>query len=149
LIDLIIYYFTSNSRIFHIYGGVTIIGEGLQNLGMCSGAQGPRAGRDLYRATPAVTRGLGFPGLIRRTAPFNRLLRLARGCRGPSLTRIRSGKKDIPGKIFKQKAPRGRKLIKGPHSSGGQKQIVYKIWGRRNSQQLNVDYNCFGNLELR
>jgi hypothetical protein len=42
------------------------------------GAQGLWAGRDLYRATPAVTRGLGFSGLIRRTAPFSRLLRHAR-----------------------------------------------------------------------
>jgi hypothetical protein len=32
------------------------------------GAQGLWAGRDLYRATPAVTRDLGFSGLIRRTA---------------------------------------------------------------------------------
>jgi hypothetical protein len=37
-------------------------------------AQGLRAGRDLYCATPAVTRNLGFSGLIRRTAPFSRLL---------------------------------------------------------------------------
>jgi hypothetical protein len=36
-------------------------------------AQGLWAGRDLYRATLAVTRGLGFFGLIRRTAPFSRL----------------------------------------------------------------------------
>jgi hypothetical protein len=50
------------------------------------GAQGLWAGRDLYRATPAVTLGLGFSGLIRRTAPFNRLLRFARGCGGPILT---------------------------------------------------------------
>jgi hypothetical protein len=32
------------------------------------------AGRDLYRATPTVTRGLGISGLIRRTTPFSRLL---------------------------------------------------------------------------
>ena len=32
------------------------------------GAQGLWAGRGLYRVTPAVTRGLGFSGLIRRTA---------------------------------------------------------------------------------
>ena len=32
------------------------------------GAQGLWAGRDLYRATPAATRDLGFSGLIRRTA---------------------------------------------------------------------------------
>jgi hypothetical protein len=46
------------------------------------GAQGLWAGRDLYRAAPAVTRGLGFSGLIRRTAPFSRLLRHTRGCGG-------------------------------------------------------------------
>jgi hypothetical protein len=37
LIDwLIICGFTSCSRIFHLYGDVTIAGEGLQNLGLCS-----------------------------------------------------------------------------------------------------------------
>ena len=37
LIDwLIIYCFTPSSRIFHLYGDVTITGEGLQNLGLCS-----------------------------------------------------------------------------------------------------------------
>jgi hypothetical protein len=30
------YCFTSRSRIFHLYGDVTITGEGLQNLGLCS-----------------------------------------------------------------------------------------------------------------
>jgi hypothetical protein len=30
------YGFTSCSRIFHLYGDVTIAGEGLQNLGLCS-----------------------------------------------------------------------------------------------------------------
>jgi hypothetical protein len=43
------------------------------------GAQGLWAGRDLYRATSAVTRGLGFSGLIRRAAAFSRLLRHTRG----------------------------------------------------------------------
>jgi hypothetical protein len=33
---LIIDGFTSRSRIFHLYGDVTIAGEGLQNLGLCS-----------------------------------------------------------------------------------------------------------------
>jgi hypothetical protein len=50
------------------------------------GAQGVWAGRDLYRATPAETRGLGFSGLIRRTTPFSRLLRHTRGCGGSILT---------------------------------------------------------------
>jgi hypothetical protein len=55
------------------------------------GVQGLRAGRDLYRATPAVTRDLGFSGLIRRTAPFSRLLRHTRGYGGSILTRILTG----------------------------------------------------------
>jgi hypothetical protein len=37
LIDwLIMYCFTSHSRIFHLYEDVTVAGEGLQNLGLCS-----------------------------------------------------------------------------------------------------------------
>jgi hypothetical protein len=55
------------------------------------GTQGLWAGRDLYRATPAVTQDLGFSGLIRRTAPFSRLLRHTRGCGGSILTRILTG----------------------------------------------------------
>jgi hypothetical protein len=47
------------------------------------GAQGLWAGRDRYRSTPTVTRGLGFSGLIRRTAPLSRLLRHARGMEDP------------------------------------------------------------------
>jgi hypothetical protein len=49
------------------------------------GAQGLWAERDLYRATPAVTRD---PGLIQRTASFSRLLRHAWGWGGSILTRI-------------------------------------------------------------
>jgi hypothetical protein len=33
---MIIYGFTSRSRFFHVYGDVTIVGEGLQNFGLCS-----------------------------------------------------------------------------------------------------------------
>jgi hypothetical protein len=39
-------------------------GEELQNLSLCS-ASGPLSREDLYRATPAATRDLGFSGLIR------------------------------------------------------------------------------------
>jgi hypothetical protein len=35
-VRLIIYGFTSPSRICHLYGDVTFAGEGLQNLGLCS-----------------------------------------------------------------------------------------------------------------
>jgi hypothetical protein len=52
------------------------------------GAQGLWARRDLCRATPAVTRGLGFSGLIQRTTSFSRLLRLMRLCGGCILTQI-------------------------------------------------------------
>jgi hypothetical protein len=55
------------------------------------GAQGFWAGRDPYRATPAATRNLNFSGLIRRTAPINRLLRIAAECGGPILIRILTG----------------------------------------------------------
>jgi hypothetical protein len=49
------------------------------------GAQGLWPGKDLYRSTPAVTRGLGFSGLIRRKAPFSR------GCWGPIVPRTLTG----------------------------------------------------------
>jgi hypothetical protein len=55
------------------------------------GAQGLWAGRDLYRATLAVTRDLGFSGLILWTALFSRLLRYMRECGGSILTRIFKG----------------------------------------------------------
>jgi hypothetical protein len=55
------------------------------------GAHGLWAERDLYRATPAVTGDLGFSGLIRRAAPFSRLLRHTRGYGGSILTRIFTG----------------------------------------------------------
>jgi hypothetical protein len=55
------------------------------------GAQGLWTGRDLYRATPVVTRGLGFSGVIRRTAPFSRLLRHTRECGESVLTWILTG----------------------------------------------------------
>jgi hypothetical protein len=52
------------------------------------GAQVLWAGRDLYRATPAVTRDLGFSGFIWRITPFSHLLRHTRGCGGSILTRV-------------------------------------------------------------
>jgi hypothetical protein len=33
---MVLYCFTSRSRIFHLYGDVTITGEGLQNFRLCS-----------------------------------------------------------------------------------------------------------------
>jgi hypothetical protein len=72
------------------------------------------AGRDLYRVTPAVTRGLGFSCLIRKMSPptrhkgmwriyskpdphdqFSRLLRHTMRCGGPILTQILTGHSDL------------------------------------------------------
>jgi hypothetical protein len=55
------------------------------------GAQGLGAGRDLYRATPAVTRDLRFSGLIRGNVPISHLLRYTKECGGSILTRILTG----------------------------------------------------------
>jgi hypothetical protein len=59
------------------------------------GTQGLWAGRDLYRVTPVVTQDLGFSGLIRRTAPFSRLLRHTRRCGGSILTLILTGVEEV------------------------------------------------------
>jgi hypothetical protein len=89
LIDwLIIYCLTSRSRIFHyIWRGHHCQWRAAKFRPML-GAHGLWAGSDLYRATHAVTWDLSFSGLIRRTAPFSRLLRHAWGCREPILIRI-------------------------------------------------------------
>jgi hypothetical protein len=50
--------------------------------------QGFWAGRNLYCAIPAATRGLNFSVLIRMTSPFSRLLRHTRWCGGSILTLI-------------------------------------------------------------
>ena len=70
-------------------------GEGLQNLGLCSALRAFEQGGIFIvphlRATPAVAWGPVFSCLIRRTAPFSRLLRQTRGCGGSILTRILTG----------------------------------------------------------
>ena len=45
-------------------------------------------GRDVYRTTPAVARGLGFYSLIRKTAPDTRLFITSMEHGGLILTRI-------------------------------------------------------------
>jgi hypothetical protein len=55
-----------------------------QNLGLCSALRA-------FEQGGIFIRGLSFSCLIRRTAPFNLLLRLARGWRGPILTLILTG----------------------------------------------------------
>jgi hypothetical protein len=55
------------------------------------GTQGLWAERDLNHATPAVTWGLGFYGLIQRTTPFSLLLRHTKGWGRSILIRILTG----------------------------------------------------------
>jgi hypothetical protein len=57
------------------------------------GAQGVWAWRNIYRTTPAVTRGLGCSGFIWRTASISHLLWYTRRCGGPILTQILTGLK--------------------------------------------------------
>ena len=66
-------YFVSRSRMFHSYWHVTIL-----LAKEMIGAYCVWAGRDLYRARPAVTRDLIVYGLVWRTAPFSRFLRQVR-----------------------------------------------------------------------
>ena len=63
-----------------------IVSEGLQNLGPCSALRAFEKG-DLCRATPVATWGLNLPDLIRKTTPFNCLLRHTMWS-GPILTLI-------------------------------------------------------------
>jgi hypothetical protein len=88
---LIIHGFTSRSRIFSLIWRRHHCRWKAAKFRPKLGAQGLWAGRDLYRATPAVTRDLGFSGLVRRTAPFSRLLLHTRVCGGSILTRILTG----------------------------------------------------------
>jgi hypothetical protein len=85
--SLIIYCYTSRSRIFYSWRRHHCRWRATKFRPMLV-AEGLWAGRDLYRATPTVTRDLGFFGLIRTTAPFSRLFGHARGCWGLHLTWI-------------------------------------------------------------
>jgi hypothetical protein len=78
---LIIYGFTSRSRIFHLYEHVIIAGEGLQISRPMLGAQGLWVGRDLYRATatPALIRGLVFLRSYPKDRPIHSLLTTHKG----------------------------------------------------------------------
>ena len=87
---LIVFCLTSLSRIFHWYGDVTIAGEGLQILAYARHLR-PLSREGSLSCHTCCDTGLGFYGLIRRTAPFSRLLRQARGYWGPILTRIPTG----------------------------------------------------------
>ena len=74
---LILFCVTSRSGIFHSNRDATIAGDKLQNLGVRSPITysthtDNKQGRDLYRATPAVTLELGVDGFIRGTACYDK-----------------------------------------------------------------------------
>jgi hypothetical protein len=62
---LIIYGFTSRSIIFHLYGDITIAGEGLQNIGPCSALWAFEQEGIFIVPHLLWHRGLGFSGVIR------------------------------------------------------------------------------------
>jgi hypothetical protein len=62
---LIIFFFTSRSKRFHLSGDVTIAGEGLQNLGLYSAVSGAFEQGGIF-IVPHLLWHLGFSGLIRR-----------------------------------------------------------------------------------
>jgi hypothetical protein len=70
---LIDYCFTSRSRIFHLYGDVTISDEGLQNFDLCSALRAFEHGGNFI-----VKGGLIFFGLIRSSLHKNPLVRRPR-----------------------------------------------------------------------
>jgi hypothetical protein len=85
---LIIYGFTSHSRIFHLHGDVTIAGEGLQNLVLCSALRAFEQG-GIFIVPHLLRHGASvFPVPSEGPPPFSRLLRHTRGCGGSILTRI-------------------------------------------------------------
>jgi hypothetical protein len=84
-VPLIIYGFTSRSRICHWYGDVTIAGEGLQNLGLCS------AHKTFEQGGIFIVQHLLCEGASVFLVSFSRLFRHARGCGGSILTWILTG----------------------------------------------------------
>jgi hypothetical protein len=68
--------FTSRSRIFHLYGDVTITGVGLQKLDLCSALRAFEQG-GIFIVPHLLWHGASF-GLIRKTVPFCHLLRHVR-----------------------------------------------------------------------
>ena len=73
---------SSGSKIFHSNGGVT--DDGLKSSAFGQRLR-PLRRRDLYRVTPAVTRGLGFCSLIQRTASISSPPMTSKGVPGTSL----------------------------------------------------------------
>jgi hypothetical protein len=87
---LIIYGFTSRSRIFHLYGYVTIAGEGLQNLGLCSALRAIEQG-GIFIVPHLLWHGTSVFPVSSEGPPHLVASYDTRGCGGSILTRILTG----------------------------------------------------------
>jgi hypothetical protein len=77
------------------FSHITIAGEGLQNLGLCSALRAFEQG-GIFIVPHLLWHGTSiFSSLIRRTTAFSHLLRHTRGCGGSILTRILTGNQSI------------------------------------------------------
>jgi hypothetical protein len=92
---LIDYCFTSRSRIFHVYGDVTITGEGLQNFSLCSALRVFEQGGIFivprllwHKASVFPVSSEGPPNSVASYETQGDVLRHTKGCGGPILTRI-------------------------------------------------------------
>ena len=91
-----------------------IIGEGLQNLGLCLAL----LDFFIYRATPHLTRGLVFSGLIRRKAQFIPIIRQAGDTEDLSLP--------VSQRILFAKVQSLRSVLVVYHSTSNPQPSVYK-----------------------
>ena len=81
--------FTSRSRIFQLYGVVTIAGEGLQNLGVCSALRACEQG-GIFIVSHLLRHGISVfavSGPPHSVASYD----TQRGCGGTILARILTG----------------------------------------------------------
>jgi hypothetical protein len=87
---LIIYSFTSRSRIFHLYGDITITGEGLQNLGLCSALRSFEQG-GIFIVPHLSWHGTSVFPVSSKGPPHSVASYDTRGCGGSILTWILMG----------------------------------------------------------
>jgi hypothetical protein len=89
-----LYCFTSLSRNFHSYGDVTITGDRLQNLGLCSALRAIEQG-GIFIMPHLLWYGASVFPVSSERPSICRLLQHARGCWGPILTRNLIGPQSV------------------------------------------------------
>jgi hypothetical protein len=99
---LIDYCFTSRSRIFHLYGDVTIASWGLQNIGLCSALRAFEQG-EICIVPHQLWHGTSVFPVSSEVPPLGRLLQHTRGCRGSVLTWILRGHLSVISRLLRHK----------------------------------------------